>query len=629
MKKVIKKIIAGLVILTTWGYDNVYAAGCTSTTVITLPATFVPWNTSRNVGDSYIIPNGCTLQISGATTVIDIINDVRFTVQPGGRLEIIGATLQLDPNCSCMWGGIVVEGDRQQCQIPITNQGYLYTYGATIRDAELAVEARDGAFLNCKYTTFLNNKMDVYMMPYDASPYGCTCANLSHFDFCKFQWDDLVCGATDFDTHVRLDRVYQVHFWSCEFTNYYPVMYSLGMSRGIGLLATDASFQLLQGGVSNPILTQGTGCNGGRLWECGDGGTYNGPPSLFYGLQEGVNVAWSQPAPVISCFTSNIVQAEFQDNALAVKTDDITAFVISHCHFFYSVLSSYLTGQPIYFIHSERTPTVPTQEFLIWRNSFVSDDRSTQYITLVDFFHTFSVFKNQFKYTGLTPGGTGIYLDKDYLTYNYIDCNTFIDLNYDIYIYLGPGGELAGGTSCHGITGCYDIPYSTTISSANVFSACHGGNNIVNSSFNNVTYYVPNPPGCYSDVGPSNTIFTSATLFNDCHSPCYTCEYDFDYNASPPVGSHHRLASNSYSPEPMISVYPNPANNHFEISLPKAENPFLISIYDVNGKLVASFTSVEQQVDFNSAAFSAGMYAIAIKNDFDGINEVRKIQIIK
>lgn len=76
-----------------------------------------------------------------------------------------------------------------------------------------------------------------------------------------------------------------------------------------------------------------------------------------------------------------------------------------------------------------------------------------------------------------------------------------------------------------------------------------------------------------------------------------------------------------------LSIFPNPANTSFEISLPDHENSVRIIMTNIAGQVIKDFTTNESKTVIESSDIPAGLYIININSD--EINTVSKIQIVK
>ncbi len=61
-----------------------------------------------------------------------------------------------------------------------------------------------------------------------------------------------------------------------------------------------------------------------------------------------------------------------------------------------------------------------------------------------------------------------------------------------------------------------------------------------------------------------------------------------------------------------ISIYPNPVTDNLTIELPKGMNNARISIYAIDGQMVAAQSAVSAQQVVNVSALSSGCYTIKV-----------------
>jgi uncharacterized repeat protein (TIGR01451 family) len=67
-----------------------------------------------------------------------------------------------------------------------------------------------------------------------------------------------------------------------------------------------------------------------------------------------------------------------------------------------------------------------------------------------------------------------------------------------------------------------------------------------------------------------------------------------------------------------ISVYPNPANTYFNLSFDQPLNTaYVVTLIDISGKIIQSWTTTEQNPTFSIDALKAGFYLIQISNNVD------------
>jgi hypothetical protein len=627
LKKKVTAFIALMVIL--FYSDTSFGGHCVpqGTWVVTDPSGTVVWPFSMSVIDNVVVPNGITL-IVDPNVVIDFMENATITIQPGGKMYLYG-TLQLSPSCACTWGGIRVEGDETSCQ-RTQFQGYLRTKNAVISGASIAIGADGGAMVNCEKTEFLNNRFDVHMLPYNP-PNGCVpgCNNSSNFTQCNFTWTQPVCNAIDFETHVVLDGVYLVDFLGCEFSNFYPPLYGPGNRRGTGLKATNASFTMTQYGTLSLGWVM-NGCYSNNPWQC----THMfGGQNIFYSLDIGIDANWAAGGQLSTCLPTAINGSMFQDNGIAIETSDETQLTVTNCNFFYDKNTSHFFPRPINFIIAKYN-VLPSALHYFHNNSFVSNESKTIYMLLESHTNQYMIYKNKFKFnpdilTSPANSAIGIQLHNCVLDGNYIDCNTFIDINNDIFVDQGPGGNIMGATVCKGplqpiAIRCEQFPSPLNYATNNVLSVCPGaGYNIVNNTSNTVNYYIPNSSACTFNVN----LITGDP--NPCSRTCVECDYGFDFDADPPIKDGNKIAQNERPQDEIIKIYPSPAKDNITIMLPEWPTEFSISLIDMQGRLVSSFVTTETQMVVNIENLPAGLYVAKIQNESYMINEIRKLQIIR
>jgi hypothetical protein len=87
-----------------------------------------------------------------------------------------------------------------------------------------------------------------------------------------------------------------------------------------------------------------------------------------------------------------------------------------------------------------------------------------------------------------------------------------------------------------------------------------------------------------------------------------TCMFSYPMTCS--VGIHELAYSNS------ISVYPNPATDNFTVESNKLQNSnAVISIYDVTGKLIRSYSTSNNKLIINREGLESGLYFISIVSE--------------
>lgn len=143
------------------------------------------WNSPQTVIGTVKIPSGKTLTISNTTIefadskIVGI--PTKIVVEPGGKLELINATLQAISECElAMWDGIEVQGNPSQAQLA-NLQGKTIISTSTIKNARTAISTKamlglnkidwahtGGGILQIDESNFINNQRSIEMMRYQA-----------------------------------------------------------------------------------------------------------------------------------------------------------------------------------------------------------------------------------------------------------------------------------------------------------------------------------------------------------------------------------------------------------------------------------------------------------------------------
>jgi hypothetical protein len=80
------------------------------------------------------------------------------------------------------------------------------------------------------------------------------------------------------------------------------------------------------------------------------------------------------------------------------------------------------------------------------------------------------------------------------------------------------------------------------------------------------------------------------------------------------------------TPTSNIKIYPNPATDRINISLPKGN--FDISIMDNQGRNVFNLNS-ESEITINTSNWLSGVYFVSLKNTSTGEQNVQKVVVMK
>lgn len=101
--------------------------------------------------------------------------------------------------------------------------------------------------------------------------------------------------------------------------------------------------------------------------------------------------------------------------------------------------------------------------------------------------------------------------------------------------------------------------------------------------------------------------FIGSVYFTD---QVWDTTYMFSYPMTCSVGIHEALAAGS------INVYPNPATDNFTVDLEKLNNAEArITIYDIAGKELKSYSTPDDKLTINRDGLQNGMYFITVVTD--------------
>jgi hypothetical protein len=149
-----------------------------------LISTDTSWNSPQTVIGTVKIPSGKTLTITN--TIIKFADSkivgipTKIVIEPGGKLEIINATLQSLSECElALWDGIEVQGSPNQPQLAVF-QGKVIVSNSIINNARTAISTKatlgqltdwahtGGGILQINESDFINNQRSIEMMRYNA-----------------------------------------------------------------------------------------------------------------------------------------------------------------------------------------------------------------------------------------------------------------------------------------------------------------------------------------------------------------------------------------------------------------------------------------------------------------------------
>ena len=246
-------IESGAIIPDGYANPNNMISNTISNAVITSSTTWNGLNCEVN-GNIVIEPNATLIINSSLLRFNDY--DGRIIIKQGGELIIDGSTLKSAHECSDMWQGIEVWGDRNQHQ-NLVNGGYYQGYlelknGATIENAVCAVQlwhpnyvSTTGGIVHATDAVFKNNATSVIALNYtNYNPYnGREMSNQSFFKNCDFVVDDDYFGDDTFYYHVELSDVNGIKFEGCDFSVLPNV--SGASSNSAGIAAYNAGFGVM------------------------------------------------------------------------------------------------------------------------------------------------------------------------------------------------------------------------------------------------------------------------------------------------------------------------------------------------------------------------------------------------
>ncbi|PHI20849.1 hypothetical protein CEQ90_05655 [Lewinellaceae bacterium SD302] len=247
------------------------------------------WRDERVLYSDLVVKSGQSLDIIDAT--IRLAADVKITVEPGARLQILNSDLSALCEDAC-WDGITVQGNGTVLQTN-ANQGLLVVSGSTFSYGKSVINVFDGGIVRATGCNFINNRRSAQYLYYQSSNAGGTAPNIGFFDQCTFELNDDYrsnCGSNS--PFVTLFGVDGVTFTGCLFTDQRTGLLSANEYRtGIGAL--EATIRVIQG---------------------------TGPSNRFESLKAGItieNVQEDNP------FSLRIEQAKFSANEIGISLLDV------------------------------------------------------------------------------------------------------------------------------------------------------------------------------------------------------------------------------------------------------------------------------------------------------------------
>ena len=93
-----------------------------------------------------------------------------------------------------------------------------------------------------------------------------------------------------------------------------------------------------------------------------------------------------------------------------------------------------------------------------------------------------------------------------------------------------------------------------------------------------------------------------------------TLRYQIAGQGAAPMAISDENGENAFG----MSLYPNPASNHTVLTLDKVESTAMVTITDINGKLMMSydaFSIVNGKLDINVAEWADGIYFVNVRSN--------------
>lgn len=237
------------------------------------------WETGsiNHFANNIVVNAGVTLTIKGK---VFFAKDKKLIVHYGGKVILQGGTLTTI--CDDLWGGVDVRGISSLPQV-VNSQGYDPNHGilqilagGTIEHARVGVTTAFhdvlgnyywnsfGGIVQCQSAKFLNNKIDVIMMPYSLQ-------NRSYFRSCLFETNRLLKDNEKPIVHLSMWGVRKIPIEGCTF-RYAAGNAYIPAQHGNGISGRDATYLV--------------------DWRCtapGPGGCGAGTPTIFENLVYGID----------------------------------------------------------------------------------------------------------------------------------------------------------------------------------------------------------------------------------------------------------------------------------------------------------------------------------------------------
>lgn len=218
------------------------------------------WENSlhANFADAWRIQPGVTLTIQNSS--IKFEDHAKIIVSPGAKL-LLDNTLLTSSLCGSMWDGIVLEGNANFAQTPISQGTVEMINQSGIENALTGIRvyglnsngstdwSKTGGIVSAKNSTFLNNYRDVEFLSYKHE-------NFSLFEKCQFKTNAQLFNNSTLKWHVSMYDVSGIKYLGCEFSN--ELSNVSFMERGGGIKSVDAGY--IVSGLCESIGIYGTPC---------------------------------------------------------------------------------------------------------------------------------------------------------------------------------------------------------------------------------------------------------------------------------------------------------------------------------------------------------------------------------
>jgi hypothetical protein len=218
------------------------------------------WENSlySNFADVWRIQPGVTLTIQNST--IKFEDYAKIIVSPGAKLKLDN-TILTSSSCGTMWDGIVLEGNANFAQTPISQGTVEMINQSVIENALTGIRvyglnsngstdwSKTGGIVSAQNSAFLNNYRDVEFLSYKHE-------NFSLFEKCQFKTNAQLLNSSTLKWHVSMYDVSGIKYLGCEFSNEQANIPF--MERGGGIKSVDAGY--IVSGLCESIGNYGTPC---------------------------------------------------------------------------------------------------------------------------------------------------------------------------------------------------------------------------------------------------------------------------------------------------------------------------------------------------------------------------------